>query len=85
MPLGVVLHIGDRAIPCAVIRDETLDRRGEVAWVAVPAERIALRPGQECQPTAVHLPDNAVVYALSVYADEEARPDFVPYPEGGAD
>ena len=60
-PAGVVLHLRGRAIPCAVLRDEDLDRRGETAWLAVPDDPVTVYPGDDVTVTATVLPDGAVL------------------------
>jgi hypothetical protein len=58
-PGGVVLHLNGREIPCDVLRDPDQDRRGETAWLAVPAETVTVQPGDEIRVTAALLPAGA--------------------------
>ena len=55
-PGGVVLRLNGRDIACDVLREPDQDRRGITAWLAVPAEPVTIRPGDEVQVTAKLLP-----------------------------
>lgn len=61
-PLGVILHYRGRAIPCDVLRDPDLDRRGETVWVAVPSEPVTFQPGETPELTATVLPDGCLLH-----------------------
>jgi hypothetical protein len=55
-PGGVVLHYNGREIGCDVLREPDQDTRGVTAWLAVPAETVTIRPGDEVRVTAALLP-----------------------------
>ena len=63
-PSGIILEYRGLAISCTPLRDPDMDRRGEVAWIAVPDQQIDLRPGEEFRLTVPPdgLPDNSVLY-----------------------
>lgn len=73
-PLGVMLHYRGRGIPCDVLRDPELDRRGQTAWVAVPSEPVTLAEGELPDLTAAHIPDGSVLIWGSASQDEHAEP-----------
>jgi hypothetical protein len=72
-PSGIVLHYRGRAIPCTPLRDPDMDEPGCAAWLAVPAEQVRLRYGEEFSLTVPPdcLPDNCVVLPGFTVPDEE--------------
>jgi hypothetical protein len=62
-PAGVILHYRGRAVGCEVRRATELDRRGCAAWLAVPAEPVAVLPGEKIRLTAAVLPAGTVLIA----------------------
>jgi hypothetical protein len=61
-PLGVILHYRGLAIGCDVLREPDLDRRGQTAWSAWPAEPATLMPGEEPDLRATVLPDGCLLF-----------------------
>jgi len=55
-PRGVILLYRGRAITCSVFRDESLDRWGTTAWVAMPDEPVVIPEGEEYRVRADDLP-----------------------------
>ena len=60
---GVVLLIGDRRIPCDMLRDEDADQDGDTAWLAVPREHVTLPPGgvSDLQLLIAELPPRTLI------------------------
>jgi len=75
-PRGIVLRWDGREIPCAVIRDESLDKHGIAFWVAVPAEPVTIGPHEDYRvyvSDGGYLPDNCEIIAdFTVPLDEHA-------------
>jgi hypothetical protein len=62
-PEDVVLIYRGRAIRCSVLREESQDRRGTVAWIAVPDERVTIPDGEDYLVMADVLPDGCELIA----------------------
>jgi hypothetical protein len=75
-PLGVILHYRGLAIPCEVLRDEDLDRRGRTAWIAWPVEPAPLAPEEEPDLRATVLPDGCLLFYGPLLQREASREEW---------